>query len=138
MMTTRQFAGALASLLSPLVLDGRYVLADETPHLGPEGPGRASVTVTFVNLPLERVRQRRGGGAESENNRMLFMVRGFNAGPTSAEGVERVQVEQLVNHVGDRSENMRKKTGTPERVAEYLAEYVNRMAASHKPRLTHE
>jgi hypothetical protein len=137
-MTLHEFLADLKSKLSPLVTDDRYVLADRTSSLGYEGKGRGAAQVTFINLPYERVRERRGGGAESENNRMLFMVHGFNSGPSGDEGVDRVQVEQLVNNVFPRSENMRRKTASPDKIASYVAEYVNRAAAAHEPRLTHE
>jgi hypothetical protein len=71
---------------------------------------------------------------------VLFMVRGFNSGPASEfeEGVDRVQVEQLVDNVCGREDRLRKKTASPDRIASYVAEYVNRAAAAHEPRLTHE
>jgi hypothetical protein len=138
-MTLYEFLADLKSKLSPLVTDDRYVLASSSPSLGFHGRGRGTAQVTFVNLPYERVRERRGGGAEAENNRMLFMVRGFNSGPASEEeGVEQVQVEQLVNNVSPRSENMRRKTASPDKVASYVAAYINRAAETHEPRLTHE
>lgn len=140
-MTLREFFADLKAKLSPLVANERCLFADSAPSLGYEGRGRGTGSVTFVNLPYERVRERRGDGAEAENNRQLFFVRGFNSGPSSSEGVEKVQVEQLVNNVGiptgARSETLRKKTGSPDKVASYLADYLNRIAASNQPQFTH-
>jgi len=136
-MTADQFMLALKERLSVLVHDERTVLLDY--HVGlVQGRGRAHVSLTFINLPYPRVRERRGGGAESENNRVLFFANNFNSPPFGDEPVEKVTVEQLVNNVGDRSENLRKKTASPDKVASYLANYVNNLASSHEPRFTHE
>lgn len=138
-MTLYEFLADLKSKLSPLVSNDRYVLADSSPSLGYHGRGRGAAQVTFVNLPYERVRERRGGGAEAENNRMLFMVRGFNSGEASeGEGVDKVQVEQLVDNVGGREDRLRRKTASPDRIASYVAEYINGAAEAHEPNLTHE
>jgi len=140
-LTAEMFIEVLRERLSLLVHEDRFVVADLTPRLGPPGPGRASVTVTFVNLPESRVRERRGGGAESENNRMLFMVRGFNDPPHDADPSARVEAEQLVcnvGHPGSGAKKMRKKTADPDKVATYLANYINDVAATFAPQFTHE
>lgn len=135
-MTTEAFTTALAERLSLLVHDQRTVVVEPQSSLGPKGRGTASVFVTFVNLPTSRVRERRGGGAESENNRMLFCVRGFNDRPYEGEPAASVTIEQLVRNLD--STKMRKKTADPDKVATYLANYINDVAAKFAPRFTHE
>jgi hypothetical protein len=142
-LTMDDFISNLSSLLSPLVKDDRTVMIDQ--HLssgGIEGKKTAHVTVTFINLPYGRVKERRGGGAEAENNR-IFFVRGFNGAPHQYSAVEKVQVEQLVNNVGKgigRSghPNLKKKTSAPYKIASYLAIYMNQAAADNQPNFTHE
>ncbi len=138
-MTLHDFLSDLKAKLSPLVTGERYVLADQAGSLGYDGRGRGTASVTFINMPYERVKQRRGGGAESENNRMLFFVRGFNSGEALFRiGVDRVQVEMLVNNISPREENLRKKTGSPDKIASYLANYLNQTAEKYPPQFTHE
>jgi hypothetical protein len=141
-MNMYEFFADLKSKLSTLIVNNRYVLADSAGSLGYEGRGRGSASVTFINLPYARVKERRGGGAESENNRQLFFVNGFNSGPFVSEGVEKVQIEQLVNNIGvpggQWSEKLRKKTGSPDKIATYLANYLNEIASAHPPQFTHE
>lgn len=133
-----QFIAEFRRNLSSLVTVDRTVLARYSAGLAP-GPGRGYVTVNFINLPEFRHNQNRGGGAESENNRQCFIIRGFNA--TSDSPVERVKVEQLINHVGPISElapNMRAKSASPAKVAQYLASYINGVASAFQPHYTHD
>jgi len=138
-VNAEEFIQQLTEGLSTLVLDERAVRADFSPGFSP-GPGRGSVVVNFFNLPASRVKERRGGGAEAENNRQLFFVYGFNAGYT--EHVDRLSVEQGVNGIydmrGRAAPRMRKKTAFPEKVAKYLADYINEVASEFPPNFTHE
>lgn len=136
-MTATDFMTLLRQKFDALGHDDRCVFIEFHPGLV-TGMGRGSVSVTLVNLPLDRVRERRGGGAEAENNRALYFVNGFHSEPHTQVPAERVQVEQLVDNVGSRSERLRKKTASPEKVASYLAEHVGRLAANHPPRYTHD
>jgi hypothetical protein len=125
--------------LSPLVIENRFVKADFDNRFGSGRPRSASVTVNFFNLPEDRVRQRRGGGAEAENNRQLFMVWGFE--PDASAPVDKVKLEQNINGVGGHgvwAPKMRSKTASPEKVASYLASYISQVAATHEPNYTHE
>ena len=99
-MTADQFMLALKERLSVLVHDERTVLLDY--HVGlVQGRGRAHVSLTFINLPYPRVRERRGGGAESENNRVLFFANNFNSPPFGDEPVAR---DAYVEYVGNARE----------------------------------
>ena len=98
--------------------------------------GHGSVFVTFINLPYARFKERRGGGAESENNRMLFSVQGFDSYP--ATPVAKIMVETLVNNITPRDQRLRKKTADPAKIAEYLAAYIGKTAESFPPNFTHE
>jgi len=138
-MTTNEFTTELTSRLSEKIARDRTIFIEVERGLS-RGPTGGSVYVTFVNLPTPRVRERRGGGAESENNRMLFSVRGFSSAPAE-DAAGSVVVEQLVNNVGPigaGAPKLRKKTGDPARVAAYLADYLNRVTDSHEPQFTHE
>ena len=98
--------------------------------------GRGVVTVNFYNLPESRVQERRGNGAEVENNRQLFMIWGFNE--TADSPVAKVKIEQDINGIGSNgawAPNLRAKTASPEKVAIYLAQYINKVAADFAPYL---
>lgn len=124
-----------------LVYNERTVSARFSPGFAP-GPGRGSVFVDFVNLPISRVKERRGGGAESENNRSTFWIHGFDS--SSSNPVEKVRVEQSKNGIyqgsptqGVRAPNLRAKAATPEKIASYLADYINAVAEKFAPSYTH-
>jgi len=135
-MNPNEFFALLNDLLSTLAKDGRTVLVNFRPGFV-KGPTNGTVYVTFINLPSDRVKQRRGGGAEAENNRMLFSVNGFNSDPDLP--VVKVQVEQSVNGIARGSvPRLRKKTAFPDKIAAYLAAYINEVAESHGPDFTHE
>ena len=135
-MNPNEFITLLNDLLSSLAKDGRTVLVNFRPGLV-EGPTNGTVYVTFINLPSDRVKQRRGGGAEAENNRMSFSVGGFNS--DHEVPVVKVKVEQLVNGIARGSiPRLRKKTATPDKIAAYLAAYINEVAEGHEPNFTHE
>jgi hypothetical protein len=136
-MTPAELIAHLESNLSSLAKDDRTVIARYEPGLV-RGARTSSVFVYFYNLPFARHRERRGGGAESENNRQLFSISGFHSDPDVS--VDKVQVEQLVNNIGSFGScpRLRKKTGRPENIAPYLASYINEVALTNEPRLTHE
>jgi hypothetical protein len=131
-----EFLDILNSNLSPLVDRERTVIATfKSSKDFTALPGRSSIAVNFINLPQERHKERRGGGAESENNRMLFWISGFNEDPS--DPVDRIKIEQSVNSIRG-SRNMRAKTASPDKIALYLAKYINEIAESVPPNLTHD
>ncbi len=95
-----------------------------------------TIFIDFYNLPEAIVAERQGGGAEAENNRMLFTVRGFDRANPDAPGNDKLQVEFLVSAM-PREYKLRKKTAAPEVIARYLADFINRVAREVEPRLTH-
>ena len=100
---------------------------------------RRVVTVNFYNLPSARFNEKRGNGAEAENNRQLFMIWGFNE--TADSAVAKVKIEQKINGIGSNgawAPNMRAKTASPEKVAIYLAQYINKVAADFAPYYSHD
>lgn len=136
--SAEEFIIHFMSELSPLVIEKRWVRADFSNRFS-DRPKSASVSVNFFNLPEDRVKQRRGGGAEGENNRQLFMVWGFE--PDASVPVAKVKLDQSINSVGypgNWAPKMRAKSGSPEKVAAYLAQYINDVAASFEPNYTHE
>src|SRR5208282_4067970 len=82
------------------------------------------------------------GGAEAENNRASFWVRGW---PGVGEPSSKVRVENpnsaLYQGAGAPSRetrvSMRAKSGSPAAVARYLADFLNRVAREVPPHFTH-
>lgn len=142
-MDANHFIVQLQANLSRLVLDERTVYARFDDGLVP-GPGHGSVFVTFVNLPETRVKEKRGGGAENENNHMSFVVHGFGERPD--DHADKVQVKQLVNGVygpgspsrENRAPNLRSRTASPDKIATHLANYLNEVAENFEPKYTHD
>lgn len=98
-----------------------------------------SVYVNFINLP-EGIGGA-AGGAEAENNRASFWVRGW---PGVGEPSSKVRVENpnsALYGAGAPSRetrvSMRAKSGSPAAVARYLADFLNRVARDVPPRFTH-
>ena len=129
-MNPTEFMSALMDGLSPLVCEERFVDARYSPGFV-KGPG--SVMVYFYNLPEKRVKEKRGGGAEGMNNRLLFNVGEF---ADESHSASKVTVEQLSGFV--RETPFRKKTASPEKIASYLASYINKIASMYAPEFTHE
>lgn len=98
------------------------------------------VFVNFFNLPSGVGGA--GGGAEGENNRMMFVVSGFDGFLYSGSSYAKppangkLRVELSVSAF-PRAMNLRAKTAAPEKIAEYLAAHINRIAATVPPRFTH-
>jgi hypothetical protein len=140
-MTANAFVTALQDLAGPAVCDERTLLVDARPSLGPRGRGTCSVYVSLINLPYHRVKQRRGGGAENENNRILVVVKGFNEGEFASIPAETIAVEPLVcnvGHPGQGAQKIRRKTASPEKIAEYLGNYLQGIVTKFPPSFTHE
>jgi hypothetical protein len=140
MQSATDFIRILNDSLNDMVVNDRTVIVTFSKGFVP-GPGRGSLIINFINLPEERHRQRRGNGAESENNRQLFMVWGFDETPESP--VSKVKIEQSINGLnmsssGSFVQKMRTKSGSPDKVASYLAKYINDVADKFPPYYTHE
>jgi hypothetical protein len=137
-LSAQEFIDRVNGHLSSTVDQERTLLAEFSSGFSP-GPGRGSIAINFINLPKERHRQRRGGGAEAENNRQLFMVWGFDQSINSP--VARIKLEQSVNGIGARgawAPKLRARTGEPDKIALYFAKYVNQIAESFPPNYTHD
>ena len=136
MMNDLEFTAALDRNLSPLVHNERTLIARFSTSRGfTSRPQESTIFVNFINLPEERHRQKRGGGAESENNRMLFSIHGF--GEEESAPVDKVKLEHTVNNFLGRP-SLRGKTGSPEVIAAYLARYINDVAETVPPNFTHD
>ena len=135
-MNALEFTAALDRNLSPLVHNERTLIARFSTSRGfTSRPRESTIFINFINLPEERHLQKRGGGAESENNRMMFSVHGF--GEEESAPVDRVKLEHLVCGIPHRP-SLRGKTGSPESVAAYLARYINDVAETVPPNFTHK
>jgi hypothetical protein len=140
-LTVEKFLLALRTSAGPSVCDERTLIAEAQPSLGPRGRGTCSVYVSLINLPFYRSKQRRGGGAENENNRILIRVGGFNEGDFAEMPAEKVSVEPLVCNIGypgQGAQRIRRKTASPEKIAEYLGLYLQDIVAGFPPSYSHE
>ena len=130
------FLTILNSSLSPLVDRERTVTASFRSSRGfTSRPGSSSIVINFINLPPSRAKERRGGGAEAENNRMMFYVTGFDEGQD--DPVEKVKVVLSVNAIPG-AKGLKGKTASPDRIATYIAEHINETAGAIEPDLTHD
>jgi len=135
--SANDFIELLDSSLSALVDRERTVLARFSSSKGfTDRPRQSSVFVNFINLPQARHEERRGGGAESENNRMMFMIHGFDE--DAASPVASVKITQSINSLGRDVKNLRAKTGDPDKIAMHLARYLNEVAEAVPPNYTHD
>jgi hypothetical protein len=131
-----EFAQTLNDHLSPLVRDDRVVIVRFSSSKGfTAKPLQSQVFINFINLPEARHRQKRGGGAESENNRMMFTISGFDAEESTP--IDKLKIEQSVSSF-PREYRMKGKTASPEKIAVYLADHINKIAAENVPSYTHE
>ena len=124
-------ATAFIELLSSKQPTDRQTRIRFNPSLAGERGG-GSVYVNFINLPPGVGDA--GGGAEAENNRASFHIRGFAYDPTVP--VLKVKVEQS-NNVFRRTVPFRARTGSPEVVARHLSEYLAAIVKTVPPNFTH-
>jgi hypothetical protein len=92
------------------------------------GSDRGSVYVNFFNLP-KSVSGAEGGGAEAENNRMMFSV---YFSPDGASG----KIEMTVSAL-PREYRLRAKTAPLPQLARYLVDFLTKVAADVPPNFTH-
>ena len=92
---------------------------------------RNSVYVNFINLP-EAIAGT--SGAEAENNRMSFWIEGFGRNLPMKDGMVKVQMH---NSALPREYRLRAKTATPEKIAQYLADFLNKVVKEVPPNYTH-
>ncbi len=99
------------------------------------GKKHGAIYVNFINLPQGIVGG--GGGAEAENNRMSFWIRGFNEDdPHAPSPAGKVKVE-MANSALPRQYSLRAKTGRPSQIARYLAGFLNLVVKEVEPNFTH-
>jgi len=135
-MSAAQFVEALQSKINA---EGRVVRIDGKVR------GTGQIYVNFYNIPAGEAKANRGGGAEAENNRQMFVIGGFDRKDDNALAAK-VKVELSVNSLSvsgmsyaeaKAKTTLRAKTGSPAKIAEYLAAHINRMVKEIEPRLTH-
>jgi hypothetical protein len=137
-MSPVQYHGALLAALQAAV-------GDRQPHVRLErswGPGKEhQLYINYFNLPAGVGGA--GGGAEGENNRASFWIRGFGAGDEPATKL-RVEMHNSSLYMGagapsreTRYPNLRSKTAAPGVIAKYLVDYLAKVAREVPPRFTH-
>jgi uncharacterized Zn finger protein (UPF0148 family) len=113
----------------------RHLWVEHEHRLGGPSHYYESVYVNYVNLPTGIGGA--GGGAEAENNRLLFKIDGFHgADPHAPPPRGKVKVDMLVSAL-PREYSFRAKTGSPEVIAKYLGAYLTRIATEVPPNYTH-
>jgi hypothetical protein len=111
-------------LKSKLDLKGRAI------RFNTRSLGYGTVFINFSNVPEEKAR-----GAAFENNRIQLSVDGFGKEDShSPPPTGKVKVEQSVRSL-PREWNLRAKTGTPEAVAKYIADYLNKVVREVEPKI---
>jgi hypothetical protein len=128
----RRNAGELGGLGFIAELRNHAPVTGMLSTLPPSGSGQ--LFVNFYNIP--RARQGERDRAELENNRMLFTVSGFGKGPNEPPPSGTVKVEQTASAL-PREYRLRAKTGTPQQIAHYLADFIMRVNANVPPKYTH-
>lgn len=124
----------IEAVKSQLKIKDRQIRFNNKSTLG--GVRYDTVIINYINLPTGVGSA--GGGAEAENNRMMFFIEGFGKEtPHTPPPRGKIRIRQEINMVTDRSRNLRTKTGTPEQIAKYLVDYLNKTAAEVEPRFTH-
>lgn len=119
-----------AALMAAVHLDGRQLIFRGN-SLGPS----ATLYMDFINLPSGVGGA--GGGAEAENNRMMFSVDGFDRKDNDAPPPSgKLKVEMRLSTL-PREHKLRAKSGTPAQVAKYLADFINKVVKEVPPRFTH-
>lgn len=103
-------------------LRSRLDIGDRFVNMRVPYPG--TVFLQFYNVPTTH--QTRSHGADQENNRIMLTFSGLN-GPKA-----KVEATVLGPSFGGPDWRLRAKSGTPEKVAEYAAAFLNR-AAQKKP-----
>lgn len=96
----------------------------------------STVFIHYINLPENLA----GGDAESENNRLMLQVSGFGKEEHAPPPSGKVKVELSISAVQDAAKGrlrMRAKSGTPEQIAKYVADFLNMVAKTIEPRYTH-
>lgn len=106
-------------------------------HSGGMG-SHSQVFIDFINLPIERVREKRGGGAEGSNNRMLLVVDGF-ARDLGEPPPGKVKLDTRISLYGapPALSKLRGKSGTPEAIAKYVSDFISKVAAEVPGKYTH-
>lgn len=93
------------------------------------------ICINFINLPAGIASL--GGGAEAENNRLSFWIYGFGKESSDSPPPSgKVKLEAHVCTLG-RQWRLRGKTGSPENVVKYLAEFLNKVVREVPPNWTH-
>jgi len=98
------------------------------------GPGKeGDVYINFINLP--RGIGGAGGGAEAENNRASFWIRGF--GREDAPSPSGKLKIEMANSALPRTYKLRAKTAAPGVIAKYIADFLVKIAREVPPKFTH-
>ncbi|KKK91675.1 hypothetical protein LCGC14_2710540, partial [marine sediment metagenome] len=129
-----EFAELLKSLVDT---QGRYLFIQTKQRLGAPQHYYEAVYVNFVNLPEEIVARKAGGGAEALNNHISFWVLGFDGSdPHAPPPTGKVKVEMQTSAL-PKEYRLRAKTAPPGDIAQYLADFINKVVREVPPKYTH-
>jgi len=118
MLSANQFVEKLESLLS---------IGDRQIRIRADS---GQIFVNFINLP--KGVGGAGGGAEGENNRAMWVMYGFHKDHSIP--VEKVKLKEILSRF---DQTLKGRTGKPEAIAQYLAAFINKLAAEVEPKYTH-
>ncbi len=88
--------------------------------------GGDTIFVHFYNLTAARRGEKRGGGAEAENNRQMFSINGATG-----------KVKHMVNALSVKPLAGRTRKSVAD-AAHYVGTYINAIVETVPPKLTHE
>lgn len=86
-----------------------------------------SIFINFFNLPTGHDGYG-GGGAEVENNRMMFLIEVAKDG--------KLKIQETVSAL-PRTHRLRTKTASPEKLVAYLGDFLRKVIAEVPPNFTH-
>lgn len=106
----------------------QHAPADRQLKLSGGALGSDSLYVNYINLPRDTPYD----GAESENNRLSFVIGTVRGGWSD----ERVKIEHMTSAL-PREYRLRAKSGPPLAIAKYLVAFLAKVAAEVPPKFTH-
>lgn len=131
-------AGFVEHLQSLLNIGDRQISFSNRNRFAPAHRAYEMLYINFINLPQGIGGA--GGGAEAENNRTMLTVDGFGGESPNAPaptGKVKVKLSMSTSMPLAERKKFRAKTGTPERIAEYTADFLNKIVQEIPPHFTH-
>jgi hypothetical protein len=123
-MSSKEFVKAVERQVK---LQGKYINLDNYNQFNHK---YNTVIITFVNI---KGQPGSWGGAQEMNNRYQITVEGFGAGEDDPAPRGKVKAQELSGAYFAKQQGvgkMRAKTGAPDKIAKYVADYISKLAAT--------